>query len=292
MELEQLKAFLTVARTHNFTRAAEELNVVQSTITARIKMLEQIVGKELFKRRTRSVEITPAGESLYPYVEQVMELMQNGLATARLQPDFESRLVIGGLNSIWDSSLFTKLYQFHTQNKEMAIRLVTDHSDHISQRIQNGTVDVGLVYIPPRTSSLKVIPLKEESLQLVGTPALVDQLGSISAKELLRLPFIHFNWGPPFEEWFEKEVSSHDSAAFRVDHTGVAVRLLLQGEGVGFLLDSIAEEYIKENRLQPIPIKTVHEIPKRTIYIIFSNKNRSLKKIEDFLDHFLPDGLS
>ena len=45
MEFEQLEAFLAVARTRNFTRAAEELNVVQSTITARIKMLEQIRGK-------------------------------------------------------------------------------------------------------------------------------------------------------------------------------------------------------------------------------------------------------
>ncbi|HET7580790.1 MAG TPA: LysR family transcriptional regulator [Bacillales bacterium] len=75
MDLEQVEAFLTVARTQNFTRAAEELNVVQSTITARIKMLEQNVGKELFKRRTRSVEITPAGETFFPYAERIMESM-------------------------------------------------------------------------------------------------------------------------------------------------------------------------------------------------------------------------
>lgn len=287
MEFEQLEAFLTLIKTKNFTRAAEELNVVQSTITARIKMLEQTVGKELFKRRTRSVEITPAGESLLPYVEQVMEVMQNGLTTARLQPDFESRLVIGSVNSIWDSSLFTKLNQFRRQHKRMAIRLITDHSNHISQRIQNGTVDVGLVYIPPKATSIEVIPVRDESLQPVGTPTLANQLEGISAKELLHLPFIHFNWGSPFEEWFEQEVGSHDAAAFRVDHTGIAVRLLLQGEGAGFLLDSIAEEYIKENRLQPISIKTTNAIPKRTIYVIFKKKNRDSKKITAFLDHFL-----
>ena len=55
METEQIEAFLTLVKTKNFTRAAEELNVVQSTITARIKMLEQSVGKELFKRETRKV---------------------------------------------------------------------------------------------------------------------------------------------------------------------------------------------------------------------------------------------
>lgn len=290
MEFEQLEAFLAVARTRNFTRAAEELNVVQSTITARIKMLEQIVGKELFKRKTRSVEITSAGESLLPYVQQVMESMQAGMDAARLQPEFERRLVIGGLNSIWDSSLFTRLYEFHTQNKNIAMRLVTDHSDHIAQRVQNGTVDAGFVYIPPKSPSIEVIPIKEESLQLVGTPSLADPLGSLSAKELLHKPFIHFNWGPPFDEWFQQEVGSHDSAAFRVDHTGVAVRLLLQGKGIGFSLDSISEVYIKAKQLKPIPLKVKNDIPRRMIYLIFLKKNGQSEKLRSFLRHFRETG--
>jgi len=103
MEFEQLVAFLHVARERNFTRAAEQLNVVQSTVTARIQMLEQAAGKKLFARRTRSVELTPAGEALLPYAEQVMESVKGGLDALGLQPDFESRFVVGGLNSIWDS---------------------------------------------------------------------------------------------------------------------------------------------------------------------------------------------
>lgn len=287
MDLEQLQAFLTVARTKNFTRAAEELHVVQSTITARIKMLEQSVGKALFKRQTRNVDLTFAGELFLPYVEQVLELMRDGVASARLQPDFKNRLVIGGLNSIWDSSLFSALQQFHQQHREIAIRVITDHSDRVIARVQNGTVDLGLVYLPPTASAIAVMPIKEESLRLVGTPNLVATIGSPSLRELFQYPFIHYNWGPPFEEWFAREVGSHNAAGFRIDHTGAFVRLLLQGEGVGFLLSSIADEYIEKGRLQDVAIKMANQVPKRTIYLIFKEKNRQLEKIKSFLDDFL-----
>lgn len=287
MEFEQLVAFLAVTRTKNFTRAAESLNVVQSTVTTRIKMLEQSMGKELFKRKTRSVELTPAGQSLLPYVEQMMELMRSGREAVRLQPNFESRLVIGGLNSIWDSSIFTDLHEFRKMHDKIAVRMITDHSDHIFQGVQNGTIDVGLVYIPPRSSAIEVLPLVEASLQLVGNPSLAEQLEVIQARDLLQLPFIHYNWGPPFTEWFEAEVGHHDSAAFRVDHTGAFVRLLIQGEGIGFLMDSIAEEYIKEGKLNKIPIRSNAPIPKRMIYMIFAKKNGNRPVVKAVIEYLL-----
>ncbi|HET7580789.1 MAG TPA: substrate-binding domain-containing protein [Bacillales bacterium] len=191
--------------------------------------------------------------------------------------------MVGGLNSIWDSPLFESVYSFRRAHPKVAIRLVTDHSDHISKSIRNGTIDVGFVYIPLRSSTIEVTPLKEETLQLVGSPALVDRLGKISPENLLHRPFIHYNWGPPFAEWFEQEIGGHGSAGFRVDHTGVAVRLLLRGGGIGFLLDSIAGEYIKEGRLKPVSLQTKQPIPKRMIYLVVANKN--LKKTESFLNH-------
>lgn len=283
MEIEQLSAFLEVARTKNFTRAAEALNVVQSTITARIQMLERSIGKNLFNRKTRRVELTAAGEALVPYAEQVMESIKGGLDAVRLQPDYESRFVVGGLNSIWDSSLLTSILQFKKHQHEMAFRLVTDHSDHLSVQVQCGNIDAAFVYIPPRFSSLEVVPIKEEVVQLVGKPSLVKKIGSVHTNQLVHLPYIHINWGPPFTEWFEHEVGSHDAVAFRIDHTGVAVNLLLSGEGIGFLLDSIAEKYIENGQLAYLTIQSKHVMPKRIIYMIYDKKNRQIDKINALL---------
>lgn len=66
MDFEQLRAFYTLAQTKNFTKAAEMLHLVQSTVTMRIKQLEEKVGKPLFTRDKRSVEITQAVLYLAP----------------------------------------------------------------------------------------------------------------------------------------------------------------------------------------------------------------------------------
>jgi len=150
-------------------------------------------------------------------------------------------------------------------------------------QVQSGNIDVCFVYIPPRFSSLEIVPIKDEAIQLVGSPALGKQLGTVTSRQLLHVPYIHINWGPPFTEWFGQEVGSHDAVSFRVDHTGVAIRYLLSGEGIGFLLDSIADQYIENGQLERISIKTNYEIPKRTIYMIYDKKNRNPEKIGQLL---------
>lgn len=67
LDHEQLNTFLSLTKTKNFTRTAEELNIVQSTVTTRIKSLEEEIGEKLFSRKTRHVEMTQEGKTFYEY---------------------------------------------------------------------------------------------------------------------------------------------------------------------------------------------------------------------------------
>src|SRR6266700_4796707 len=67
MELSDLVTFLAVARTGGVTRAADELNTVQSNITNRVKALEAEIGTPLFERHSRGMTLTGAGRRLLPY---------------------------------------------------------------------------------------------------------------------------------------------------------------------------------------------------------------------------------
>ena len=74
MDLENLKTFLTLSKLKNFTQTANEHFVVQSTVTNRIMELEKELGKKLFIRDKKSVELTEAGKHLIPYAKRMIEI--------------------------------------------------------------------------------------------------------------------------------------------------------------------------------------------------------------------------
>ena len=74
MNIEALKTFLVVAEVKNFTKAAQQLFVVQSTITNRIKELEKEIGQPLFDRDNKHITLTHAGEHFYEYSQRFLEL--------------------------------------------------------------------------------------------------------------------------------------------------------------------------------------------------------------------------
>ena len=71
MDAAQLRVFEAVARRGGMNRAAEELHTVQSNVTARIRLLEEELGRPLFRRHSRGVALTAAGERLLPYAARV-----------------------------------------------------------------------------------------------------------------------------------------------------------------------------------------------------------------------------
>src|ERR1700756_3933573 len=80
MELTDLLTFSTVARLGGITRAADELNTVQSNVTQRIKALEAEIGTALFERHSRGMTLTGAGRRLLPYAQRMAVLLPALLA--------------------------------------------------------------------------------------------------------------------------------------------------------------------------------------------------------------------
>ncbi|SET37574.1 LysR family transcriptional regulator, repressor for citA [Salinibacillus kushneri] len=276
MDFEQLKTFVSLANSKNFTRTAEEMNVVQSTVTARIKLLEEEVGETLFIRKTRNVEITDAGKTFLTYANQTLEIMNEGIETTRIKSNFNNNLVIGGMNSLWDTPIFGQINDYQSCNPKTAIRLITGHSDDIIEKIQYGLIDVGFVYNPPHSSLFNIYTIREEPIFLVGSPELVRKLGSVKSEAIKDIPFIHYNWGTEFSEWFEAVLGKHETMRYRVDHAGVAVRLILNGEGIGFMLESIIEKYERENLISQIPFYPRTSIPKRKVFMVSSKSGQGM----------------
>src|SRR5215472_15800928 len=99
MDAGDLKIFEAVARLGGMNRAAAELHTVESNVTARIRALELELGQKLFRRHSRGVQLTPAGERLLPYASRVRQLLEEARRAARDDGAAQGPLVIGSLET-------------------------------------------------------------------------------------------------------------------------------------------------------------------------------------------------
>lgn len=288
MDIGQLEAFISIAKTGNFTKSAELLHIAQSTISAKIHALEESLGTPLFIRTNRSVALTPAGEYFLPYAERMVSLAGESRLGIQTNRRFTSTLVIGGHGSIWAYGLLSRLQAFRVKHPELALHLITGYASTISQHVIDGIVDIGVVYTPPSNPGIEVIPLVEEELLLVGR----DKPNTpVNPKSLWSSDYVHLDWGTPFSEWFQALIGPSYIPSFKLDHPSVMLRILLEGGGYGFMLKSIVERYLASGALVTIPHDFTPPPPRRPIFIIYlsSKKNYLTTKLGLELFYLTPD---
>src|SRR5689334_14215676 len=99
MDASDLKVFEAVARLGGMSRAAAELNTVQSNVTARIRALEEELGTALFERHSRGASLTRAGQRLLPYADRVARLLAEAQSAAKDEGTPRGLLTVGSLET-------------------------------------------------------------------------------------------------------------------------------------------------------------------------------------------------
>lgn len=124
--LPALRAFVAVAETGGFSRAAERLHVTQTAVSHQIRQLEDWLGCKLFRRDTRSVAITDTAAALLPRVRGALDDLAAALATARAAPQDE-RLVIAAPPEFAAQWLAPRLPGFLADHPGLDVRLVAEY---------------------------------------------------------------------------------------------------------------------------------------------------------------------
>jgi len=178
LDLAALQIFRAVAAEASVTRAAQRLERVQSNVTTRLKQLEQDVGAELFLRDGKRMSLTPAGERLLAYTEQLLALAEE--ARQAVQPQRPSgRLRVGAMESTAASRLAQPLAAYHQCWPEVALELSTGTTGALLDAVLAHRLDCALVADPAAMApaadaalppGLDAIPIYREALRLVLPP--------------------------------------------------------------------------------------------------------------------------
>ncbi|MGJ4889322.1 LysR family transcriptional regulator [Bradyrhizobium sp. HKCCYLRH3099] len=169
MEMHQVRYFLAVARLLNFTRAAEECNVTQPSLTRAIKQLEAELGGDLFRRERPCAQLTELGQRMHPLLQQCYEA---ALGARSLASSFKSgevgALRIALTHSIDLALLIPHLEQIKRQFNRLEFRFLRGDSREVADYLKKGEAELGLAAeIDESWDRLDVWPLFTEHFELV-----------------------------------------------------------------------------------------------------------------------------
>jgi DNA-binding transcriptional LysR family regulator len=169
MEMHQVRYFLAVARTLNFTRAAEECNVAQPSLTRAIRQLEGELGGDLFRRERPQAQLTELGQRMLPLLKQCYEsaISARSLATAIKKGEVGSLRL--ALSRTIDPSLVTPhVVELGKLFDGLELKLLRGTASEVLQYLKQGEVELGIAAkISDEWERLDNWPLFTEDFQLI-----------------------------------------------------------------------------------------------------------------------------
>lgn len=151
MELRHLRYFVAVAEELHFGRAASRLHISQPPLSRQIRELEKELGTDLFWRTKRRVQLTAAGEAFLPEARRTLDQAQRAVRAAERTGRGElGHLVIGFVEAaIYSGLLPAAIQRYRAGFPDVALELRETVSKDQPAALRDGTIDVGLAYIPP-----------------------------------------------------------------------------------------------------------------------------------------------
>ena len=167
MELHQLAYFESVSRHLHFTRAAEELNVAQPSVSQQIRKLESELGAPLFHRMKPHVALTEAGKAFLPHARAVLQQLDEArIEVQELSGLAKGTLAVGAPPSVGTHLLPTALAAFARRRPGIKLTFREGGSRTLVQLLEDGELDLAVVIQPIRHPLLETLPLLEEELLL------------------------------------------------------------------------------------------------------------------------------
>jgi LysR family transcriptional regulator, flagellar master operon regulator len=258
MNIVLARTFLEVVASGNFFTAADRLHVTQSTVSMRIKALEDVLGRKLFERHKSGSELTAAGNQFRLYAEVLVGTWERARQEIVLPAGIEAVLSIGSESHLWDSFLIGWLGEFRDTHKDVAVRAEIGDSSWLTRQLLEGLLDLAITYTPNARSGVVVEPLYEETLVLV----------SHKARGLMRWSpdYIYTDWGSDIREAHSRAYPEGNRPSLTGSLGALSIRLVLKNGGSGYFPLGSVKPYIDQKQLFIVTGAPVFE---RKVYCVY-----------------------
>ncbi|WP_413205635.1 LysR family transcriptional regulator [Rhodospirillum sp. A1_3_36] len=191
MSLRALRGLVAIGRHGGFARAAEALGLTQATISLRVKQLEEDLRVPLFDRSARSPQLTEAGLTVLRRAETILTLYDNLATELSGDGPLTGTLDIGTIQTLQSGFLPQVLATYRTDHPAVIPRVFSGMSNELSQKVEQGELDMALLTAPPRPPSdrLRFVELFREPFYVLAplSDAGKGDVDLLSSRPLIRM---------------------------------------------------------------------------------------------------------
>ncbi|WP_298674535.1 LysR family transcriptional regulator [uncultured Sphingomonas sp.] len=245
MDIGIARTFLEVVKTGSFVGAATNLNLTQTAVSARIRVLEDQLDRPVFIRNKAGARLTPAGEQFLRFATSLVQVWEGARRAVALPPGRDAVVTIGAELSLWSPLLRHWLLWMRRECPEIAVSTQIDTSERLLERVQNGSLDIAVIYAAPRRPGVIAELLFEEKLVLVrSTPV---------SQPLAEADHIHVDWGEDFAASHHAAFPDLPKAVVSISYGPLALDYLLATGASGYFRKGVVQSYLDEGRLALVP---------------------------------------
>lgn len=247
MELRQLEYFRAVGRLGSITKAAEQQNVAQPSVSFAIKKLEAELGVKLLDRSRKKSVLTPEGRIFLLRVNEILGCLHDAKMEMNDYRITQKGSIKIGITPIMGALLFPHVFaDFQKQNPEIHVNVVEEGSLFIRNQLEQGELDLGIMITSNLPVPLEVFPITAGQIHVcLSHNDPLGELESIPLKALRDHPFILFK-----EDTYIRQVIVDECAkllfspriVFSSSQIGTVLGLVGQGMGISFFLEEIVRE--------------------------------------------------
>ena len=242
MDINLARTFLMVAETGSFIEAARKMNLTQSTVSARIKGLEELLGRGLFDRSKTGATLTAGGEQFRKHALALVRVWQHAQLEIGLTEQHRDHLAAGAPASLWQGFLLRWVSWMRHEIPDIAVSVIAEQSQVLSQRLVEGTLDIAVMYRPVPPPGLAIEHLFDEEFVLVT-----------SGKGPSRRPgadHLSIDWGPEFEVDHATAFANGSRPGLHLDLGPASLDYLLGNDGSGYFPARLVKSHLARGRLK------------------------------------------
>lgn len=244
MDVTLERTFLEIVASGSFLHASERLHVTQTAVSARVKALESLLGRQLFVRNKSGASLTPVGDQFVRHATALIQAWERARQQVAVPRGRTAVLTVGCEASLWDPLMLNWLLWMRARASHFALRTEVGLPAELLGRVSNGTLDIAVLYAPQQRPGIRIDLLLEEKLVFVTT----SRQGRVPTPG----QYVHVDWGSEFAAQFALAYPGLSGAAVSASLGPLGLGYVLAAGGAGYFRMAVVREHLQAGRLHPV----------------------------------------
>ena len=274
MKFDHIRTFLEIAASGSFSRTAENLNVTQSTVSGRVRTMEQQFGRPLFTRKQTGVELTSAGQRFRRYAEGIEQMWQQSQQQVTLPEGYRTVLALGAQFSLWERLILDWMPRMRRQAPKVALQVQADYSHSLMRQLSDGLLDICVMYQPRHMAGLIIEVLFQETLVMVAREPRDVSLDWVE-------DYVFVDWGDAFQMQHSEAYPDLETPAVSVGLGALGLQYILQSGGSGYFPLRMVDPLVASGELHLVK----GAVPmRRPAYVVYTTNPKDREALTLTLD--------